>query len=115
MSYKFFCRDSNIFLFDTTADMAISGISVAKKFREVRVSRRTQKQTHQASSDFCVPQRFIAGSTNQYILLAETFYRIGSVIFGGGQVVLPMLVSQVRENHRHATYACSPLSQPSHD
>ena len=39
--------------------------------------------------------RFQLGTTNMYLLLAETFWRIGSVIFGGGQVVLPMLLTQV--------------------
>jgi chromate transporter len=32
---------------------------------------------------------------NQYLEIFETMYRIGSIIFGGGQVVLPMLQDEV--------------------
>ena len=39
--------------------------------------------------------RFVLGSDDKFLTLTETFYRIGSVIFGGGQVVLPMLLTQV--------------------
>ena len=36
-----------------------------------------------------------SGIENQYLEIFETMYRIGSLIFGGGQVVLPMLQSEV--------------------
>ena len=39
--------------------------------------------------------RFSLGWTTLPLLLFETFYRIGSTIFGGEQVVLPMLLTQV--------------------
>jgi len=39
--------------------------------------------------------RFVLGNDDKFLTLTETFYRIGSVIFGGGQVVLPMLLTQV--------------------
>ena len=39
--------------------------------------------------------RFSLGWSALPLLLFETFYRIGSTIFGGGQVVLPMLLTQV--------------------
>ena len=32
---------------------------------------------------------------NVYLEIFETMYRIGSIIFGGGQVVLPMLQDEV--------------------
>jgi chromate transporter len=32
---------------------------------------------------------------NVYLVIFETMYRIGSIIFGGGQVVLPMLQDEV--------------------
>ena len=32
---------------------------------------------------------------NEYFTIFETMYRIGSIIFGGGQVVLPMLLDEV--------------------
>ena len=32
---------------------------------------------------------------NDYLLIFETMYRIGTIIFGGGQVVLPMLQDEV--------------------
>jgi chromate transporter len=35
------------------------------------------------------------GIDNKYLDIFETMYRIGSLIFGGGQVVLPMLQSEV--------------------
>lgn len=44
-------------------------------------------QTYRFSIDTSFPE-------DKNLLLAETFYRIGSVIFGGGQVVLPMLVGE---------------------
>jgi len=37
----------------------------------------------------------VAGIDNMYLDIFETMYRIGSLIFGGGQVVLPMLQSEV--------------------
>jgi len=37
----------------------------------------------------------VAKITNPYLDIFETMYRIGSIIFGGGQVVLPMLQSEV--------------------
>ena len=33
--------------------------------------------------------------TNDYLIIFETMYRIGSIIFGGGQVVLPLLQNEV--------------------
>lgn len=36
-----------------------------------------------------------AGYDNVYLVIFETMYRIGSIIFGGGQVVLPMLQDEV--------------------
>lgn len=39
--------------------------------------------------------RFYFESTNILVLLAETFWRVGSVVFGGGQVVLPMMLTQI--------------------
>jgi len=33
----------------------------------------------------------------KYLHYTETFYRIGSIIFGGGQVVLPLLLDEVNE------------------
>jgi len=35
---------------------------------------------------------------NEYLEIFETMYRIGSIIFGGGQVVLPMLQDEVVPN-----------------
>lgn len=40
----------------------------------------------------------VAGIDNKYLDIFETMYRIGSIIFGGGQVVLPMLQSEVSPN-----------------
>mmetsp|Transcript_14483 Transcript_14483/g.18916 ORF Transcript_14483/g.18916 Transcript_14483/m.18916 type:complete len:504 (-) Transcript_14483:300-1811(-) len=37
----------------------------------------------------------IGGVDNVYLEIFETMYRIGSIIFGGGQVVLPMLQDEV--------------------
>uniref|UniRef100_A0A7S2YB08 Chromate transporter n=1 Tax=Entomoneis paludosa TaxID=265537 RepID=A0A7S2YB08_9STRA len=37
----------------------------------------------------------VAEVTNVYLEIFETMYRIGSIIFGGGQVVLPMLQDEV--------------------
>jgi chromate transporter len=37
----------------------------------------------------------VVGIQNKYLDIFETMYRIGSLIFGGGQVVLPMLQSEV--------------------
>jgi len=37
----------------------------------------------------------VAKNDNTYLLIFETMYRIGSIIFGGGQVVLPMLQDEV--------------------
>jgi len=37
----------------------------------------------------------IHGTENEYLDIFEVMYRIGSLIFGGGQVVLPMLESEV--------------------
>jgi chromate transporter len=37
----------------------------------------------------------VANITNVYLDIFETMYRIGSIIFGGGQVVLPMLQDEV--------------------
>jgi chromate transporter len=37
----------------------------------------------------------IGGVKNKYLDIFETMYRIGSLIFGGGQVVLPMLQTEV--------------------
>ncbi len=37
----------------------------------------------------------VVGIENKYLDIFETMYRIGSLIFGGGQVVLPMLKSEV--------------------
>lgn len=37
----------------------------------------------------------VAGINNTYLDIFETMYRIGSLIFGGGQVVLPLLQSEV--------------------
>lgn len=37
----------------------------------------------------------VFGINNKYLDIFETMYRIGSIIFGGGQVVLPMLQSEV--------------------
>jgi chromate transporter len=39
--------------------------------------------------------RDVAGITNVYLEIFEVMYRIGSLIFGGGQVVLPMLQDEV--------------------
>ena len=37
----------------------------------------------------------VAEIENDYLEIFETMYRIGSIIFGGGQVVLPMLQDEV--------------------
>jgi chromate transporter len=37
----------------------------------------------------------VAKIDNEYLLIFEVMYRIGSIIFGGGQVVLPMLQAEV--------------------
>ena len=37
----------------------------------------------------------VGGLTNVYLEIFETMYRIGSIIFGGGQVVLPLLEGEV--------------------
>jgi chromate transporter len=37
----------------------------------------------------------VANVDNVYLLIFETMYRIGSIIYGGGQVVLPMLQDEV--------------------
>jgi len=37
----------------------------------------------------------VAEVDNVYLKIFETMYRIGSIIFGGGQVVLPMLQDEV--------------------
>jgi chromate transporter len=37
----------------------------------------------------------VAEIENEYLKIFETMYRIGSIIFGGGQVVLPMLQDEV--------------------
>ena len=37
----------------------------------------------------------VAKLDNEYLRIFETMYRIGSIIFGGGQVVLPMLQDEV--------------------
>lgn len=39
--------------------------------------------------------RDVAEIENEYLEIFETMYRIGSIIFGGGQVVLPMLQDEV--------------------
>jgi hypothetical protein len=43
----------------------------------------------------CFPNPIQFSGSDPYIALAETFYRIGSTIYGGGQVVLPMLLNEV--------------------
>ena len=37
----------------------------------------------------------VKSNDNVYLEIFETMYRIGSIIFGGGQVVLPMLQDEV--------------------
>jgi chromate transporter len=39
--------------------------------------------------------RDVAGNDNVYLEIFETMYRIGSIIYGGGQVVLPLLQDEV--------------------
>ncbi len=40
----------------------------------------------------------VVGIENKYLDIFETMWRIGSIIFGGGQVVLPMLQGEVSPN-----------------
>eukprot|EP00934_Nitzschia_sp_Nitz4_P004844 Nitzschia sp. Nitz4//scaffold28_size193895//89419//91122//NITZ4_001655-RA/size193895-augustus-gene-0.308-mRNA-1//-1//CDS//3329545952//4834//frame0 len=43
----------------------------------------------------CILLVDVAEVENEYLEIFETMYRIGSIIFGGGQVVLPMLQEEV--------------------
>lgn len=43
----------------------------------------------------CIIAKDVLGNTNPYLEIFEVMYRIGSIIFGGGQVVLPMLQEEV--------------------
>jgi chromate transporter len=40
----------------------------------------------------------VFGATNEYLKIFEVMYRIGSIIYGGGEVVLPMLQDEVVPN-----------------
>ena len=44
---------------------------------------------------FVIVLKDVGGLDNEYLDIFETMYRVGSLIFGGGQVVLPMLQSEV--------------------
>ena len=35
----------------------------------------------------------------QWLIYSDIFYRIGSLVFGGGHVVLPMIMAELVENH----------------
>ena len=44
---------------------------------------------------FVIVLKDVGNVDNEYLIIFETMYRVGSLIFGGGQVVLPMLQSEV--------------------
>src|SRR6266851_1184499 len=48
-----------------------------------------------------------AATNNQGIQLFDTFYRVGSLVFGGGHVVLPLLQAEVVSSGSFSHHSCS--------